>query len=78
MARGSRRSSAQAAPPGNSDLAGDCALLALGALCATVVLAAVATAFVSIGWAVAFVLGWLIVLALVCLLVCGVQLLGLR
>ena len=54
-----------------SFLDGDRVLVALGAFCSTLLVAAVATAFVSVGWAVVVLLGWLGFVALACVAVCG-------
>ena len=51
-------------------LDGDGALLALGSVCSTLLVAAVATALVSVGWAAVFVLGWLALVAVGCLVFC--------
>ena len=54
-----------------SFLDGDRVLVALGAFCSTLLVAAVATAFVSAGWAVVVLLSWLGLVTLACLAVCG-------
>lgn len=54
-----------------SFLDGDGVLIALGAFCSTLLVAAVATALVSVGWAVFVLLGWLGVVTLACLAVCS-------
>ena len=57
-----------------SFLDGDGVLVALGAFCSTLLVAAVATAFVSVGWAVFVLLGWLGLVTLACLTVRGTRL----
>jgi hypothetical protein len=52
-------------------LDGDGVLVALGAFCSTLLVAAVATAFVSVGCATLVLLGWLGMFALACLTVCS-------
>lgn len=56
---------------GNSFLDGDGVLVALGAFCSTLLVVAVATAFVSVAWAVVVLLGWLGLFALACLAICS-------
>lgn len=55
-------------------LDGDAVLVGLGALCSTVLVAAIATTFVSDSRAALVVLGWIGLVALVCLVACGARL----
>lgn len=59
---------------GSSLLDGDGVLVALGALCSTLFVAAVATTFVSGGRSLLVVLAWVGLVSLVCLAACGARL----